>query len=545
MGIVYEAEAEDAAQTVALKVCRRALGEEDEHTVKMFRREILALSRLDHSGIAKILEAGRTDDGDHWFAMEHVDGRAIDVWVDEEAPSLEDRTEVVRRVCDAVHDAHVHGIVHRDLKPSNVMVLRDGQPKVLDFGLARLNAADVSFSLTATESGAMLGTLHYMSPEQARGERDRIDERSDVYALGVLLFRLVTGRLPYEIDPASLVKAVQIISEQPPVRPTRFRPTLPPALETIMLKALEKSPSRRYASAAELGADLGRFQRRETIEAAPPSRAYQTWRFLVRHPAKAVLMLAVVAVVSVWAWFEQNPFVRVVTDGVNTSNAFEPRRYPKLAPFDALLWEDDRPMVRAGGEWVRLHAIADEPIELIIGLCKKLATRVPWKKRFGEDLYEVLLRVKRAEVGELLHVSLDVSDVDGARRRRTIFAEMTEENRTALHQARYRLAAFEAIRWRGDGADVKLDGEWFTWHGFDSLPLEPLLASARVAFPGKGRKRVGEDLLLVLDAVEVPLDPERLVVLLAPLGGGPVTKRTVSMTAEKRILLMAAGGGTP
>ncbi|MFG0316985.1 MAG: protein kinase, partial [Planctomycetota bacterium JB042] len=454
MGIVYAAERDDAPRPVALKVGRRAFGEDDEHAIKLFRREILALARLDHPAVARLLEAGRTEAGDHWFAMERVDGLPIDRWADERAPSRRDRVEAVRRVAEAVEDAHRKGILHRDLKPSNVLVEADGSPRVLDFGLARLNASDVSFSLTRTETGAMLGTLQSMSPEQARGDRERVDERTDVYALGVLLYRVLLGVWPYAVDASSPVRAIAAICDVPPRRPTKVDETLEPALETIVLTALEKRPGRRYPTAAAFADDLGRFLSGAPIAARPVGAIVRAGRFLGRHPSLAVAVGAALIVAGVVLKATLDPPVRVVREGVDATSSFEPRRYPKLSPFEALRWEDAAPIVTVSGVEYELLAIEGEPVELIVGLCKKVERNVSWRKRFTEDLYEVMLRLKRASVGEMATVTLDVVRIDDpARTVRRIDAPMTEENRRRLRRDRYGVAAFDGIRWIGDRAE--------------------------------------------------------------------------------------------
>lgn len=309
---VYEAEQPAPSRAVALKVLRGGhfAGERD---VRYFQREIQSLAALQHPAIATIYEAGHTDDGQHFLAMELVRGRPLDVYVRDGPVPLPQRLELFCKVCNAVHYAHQRGVIHRDLKPSNILVDAEGNPKILDFGLARVMDTDVLRSKSMTQTGQILGTLPYMSPEQARGQTQAVGVQSDVYALGVILYELLTDRRPYPISP-TMPEAVRTICEVPPQRPGSINRALRGDLETIALTVLEKEPTRRYASVAALNDDIRRYLAGEPIHARPPSRLY-VLRTKVRKYHWWLGMVSValgLGLASLWAgsWWQQRALDR-------------------------------------------------------------------------------------------------------------------------------------------------------------------------------------------------------------------------------------------
>jgi len=295
MGTVYEAEQEHPHRRIAVKVLR---GFSTPSMQRRFEFEGELLGRLQHPGIAQIFEAGsaQTEHGLlPYFAMELVRGMPITEHARLAGLSLAQRLELLCQVCAAVQHAHQRGVIHRDLKPGNILVDEHGQPKVLDFGVARVTDADLQHATLRTDAGQVVGTLQYMSPEQASGDSSMLDTRSDIYALGVVGFELLTGELPYDLSRLSIAEATRVIREVEPAAPGALCAALRGDLETILLKALEKDKERRYASAAGLAADIQRFLRDEPIEARPPSAAYRLAKFATRHKPLIAATLVIAA----------------------------------------------------------------------------------------------------------------------------------------------------------------------------------------------------------------------------------------------------------
>jgi predicted Ser/Thr protein kinase len=285
MGAVYEAEQDSPRRPVALKIVRPGLA--SPGLVKRFTHEAQILARLHHPGIAQVYEAGLADDGQPFFAMEFIRGLPLDEYANRHGLDLTARVGLLARVCDAVQHAHDKGVIHRDLKPANILVEGTGQPKVLDFGVARATGADLLTAAGLTQTGQLLGTPSYMSPEQVNADPDAIDQRADVYALGVILFELAAHRLPYRLEDRPLAPAARLILEEDPPRLGSIHRELSGDVETIVARALEKDPARRYSSAADLAADLRRWLAHKPILARPPSALYHLRKFARRHKALA------------------------------------------------------------------------------------------------------------------------------------------------------------------------------------------------------------------------------------------------------------------
>ena len=306
MGTVYQAEQQHPHRMVALKVIRP--GAASDQLLRRFEREAQALGRLQHPGIAQIYEAGTADSGlgpQPYFAMEFIQGRPLLEYADAQRLKTRERLALMAQVCEGVDHAHQRGIIHRDLKPGNILVDQHGQPKILDFGVARVTDSDAQVT-RQTELGQLVGTLAYMSPEQVLADPLALDARSDVYALGVVLYELLASRLPYTTQGKAIHEWVQAIREEEPARLSSIHRSYRGDIDTIVAKALEKDKARRYASAADLAGDIRRYLTDEPIVARPPSTAYQLRKFARRHKAlvagTAAVFLALVAGVMASTW---------------------------------------------------------------------------------------------------------------------------------------------------------------------------------------------------------------------------------------------------
>jgi WD40 repeat protein/tRNA A-37 threonylcarbamoyl transferase component Bud32 len=354
MGVVYKARQTSLGRLVALKLLLHGARASDVERRRL-RAEAEALAQLQHPHIVQVFEVGEHDDLPY-LALELVEGHTLAQAVHRTPQPSRETARLVEVLARAVHAAHERGVVHRDLKPANVLMTADGVPKVTDFGLAkRLEGAE-----PLTRPGHVMGTPTYMAPEQADPRRGAIGPAVDVYALGTILYELLTGRPPFLGD--TPLDTLLLVVREEPVPPTRLRPRVPRDLETICLKCLEKEPVRRYASAAELADDLLRFVNGEPVRARPVGAAGRAARWVRRHPAVSALTAAVVLVALagvggvVWKWRDE---VRARHDAdARKDEALGLARQEQAARKDAeTAWGKER---EAHKESDRLRGVADE-----------------------------------------------------------------------------------------------------------------------------------------------------------------------------------------
>lgn len=355
MGTVYEAVQEKPHRTVALKVMRRGVA--SRSALRRFEYESQILARLRHPHIAQVFEAGTHDDGFGgvpFFAMEYIpSAKALTEFVSDKGLNTRMRLTLFVKVCAAVQHGHQKGIIHRDLKPSNILVDFEGEPKIIDFGVARATDSDMAVTTLQTDVGQLIGTLQYMSPEQCAADPHDLDSRSDVYALGVVLYELLCGDLPYDVSGVPVIEAARVIREQTPTRLSATNRMLRGDVETIALKALDKDRTRRYQTAADLAADINRHLSDQPIVARPPSAMYQLRKFARRNKllvgglATLILVLAVATVVSTIFWRD----AVVAARGSDAANLravaqLQTNRTEALAYLLASLELEDRPETR-------------------------------------------------------------------------------------------------------------------------------------------------------------------------------------------------------
>jgi len=316
MGVVYLAEQDRPHRQVAIKVVRA--GTASASALRRFEFEANVLAKLQHPGIAQVYEAGTaTASGGQlapFFAMEFIRGVPLTEFARKRELTTRECLDLLARVCDAVHHAHQKGIIHRDLKPGNILVDETGQPKILDFGVARATDSDLQATTQRTHIGQIIGTLAYMSPEQVRGNPDELDTGTDVYALGVMAYELLAGKLPFDLSRKPLPEIAQVIRDDEPARLSKISRTLRGDIETIVAKAMAKERDRRYPSADALASDIRRYLKNEPITAHPTSTLYQLRKFTRRHRALVMgtcaTTIAVLAGLGGILWQTQNAATR-------------------------------------------------------------------------------------------------------------------------------------------------------------------------------------------------------------------------------------------
>src|SRR5262245_34235893 len=336
-GTVWKAIDTELDRIVALKIPRK--GQLSPREVEQFFREARAAAQLKHPNIVPVHEVGRDDDT-IFIVTDLIHGVSLAAWLKEEMPSAHEAAAMGALVADALHFARQQGVVHRDLKPSNVMIDEVGEPHLMDFGLAKREIGEI----TMTVEGQILGTPAYMSPEQAQGQTRWIDRRTDIYSLGVVLYEMLTRELPYRGGVQQQIQ--QRVNEDAP-SPRKLNAHVPLDLATICLKCLEHDPNRRYATAAELSAELHRFLRGEPIEARPISPAARLARWAARNPAWASVAVLTIAlaiggpIAAVMIALQRDQIQKQLTERENILANYEHEKDRQSSEFNGLRQQYD------------------------------------------------------------------------------------------------------------------------------------------------------------------------------------------------------------
>jgi serine/threonine protein kinase/tetratricopeptide (TPR) repeat protein len=500
MGAVWMAEqTEPIRRRVALKVIKA--GMDSRQVLARFEAERQALALMEHPNIARVLDAGRTPSGRPYFVMELVKGKPITSYCDEKRLGVRERLELFGDVCRAVQHAHQKGIIHRDLKPSNVLVAPyDGKPvvKVIDFGVAKATGQRLTDKTLFTAFGALVGTPEYMSPEQAEANNQDIDTRSDIYALGVLLYELLTGSTPLtrkRIKEAALLEVLRVIREEEPPRPsTRLsesKDSLPsisaqrhtePAkltrlvrgeLDWIVMKALEKDRNRRYETANGFAMDVQRYLADEPVQACPPSAGYRLRKFARRNKG-ALLTAALVAAVLLGATAVS------VWQAVRATEALESDRRTRAAL--------DKQRTQLNGK------IGDALVELV-GRREKARTAGAINEKHWSDLHDVVRHADTLAGSELADPAL-------VERVRSLLGQIRQDEKDWRMTARLEMIRIDSLRAKPDtpaARDIISAYSAAFWeYGLPVAKLSVAEASGRVRASG-----IRENLLAGLDAWSV------------------------------------------
>jgi eukaryotic-like serine/threonine-protein kinase len=376
MGTVYEAEQDSPKRTVAVKLIRPGLI--SAQMLRRFRHEAEVLGTLHHAGVAQVYDSGTAEVATAsgpvkapFIAMELVSGRNLLDYVRDENLGIPERLALFIRICDAVQHAHHKGVIHRDLKPGNILVEPSGQPKILDFGIARLDSPGRAATLNTTP-GQIVGTLAYMSPEQVVANPSQTDSRSDVYSLGVVLYELLSGRLPLRVATmsVSIAEAARIIRDDDPPTLAAVDPRFRGDLDTIATKALQKRREDRYQSAADLAGDVRRFLAHEPILARPASATYILRKFARRHRAlvagsTAAAIALVIGAIGIAIFAVQAERARALAVSNERAMRRESARSTQAAKFMKQMLSGVRPAVAAGRDRAMLREILDQTAQRI------------------------------------------------------------------------------------------------------------------------------------------------------------------------------------
>jgi serine/threonine protein kinase len=470
MGVVYLAEqVEPIRRRVALKVVKP--GMDTREVLARFDAERQALAVMNHTNVAKVFDAGVTEQGRPYFVMEYVPGIRITEYCDMRCLSVRERLELFTKVCEAIQHAHQKGVIHRDIKPSNVLVAsEDGKPapKIIDFGLAKAMGQQLTAKTLFTQQGVLIGTPEYMSPEQAGKTPLDVDARTDIYSLGVLLYELLVGVLPFEpatLRRAAAVEMLRIIKEEDPPRPVtklgslgdtasevaRRRQTdvrslarqLQGELEWITIRAMEKDPGRRYQSASEFAADVTRHLSNEPVVAGHPSRVYRLKKIIWKHrTAAAVVAFSFVILLAAFvvstSLYIQSEAARQRAETEARSSALE------AEAIQAILLDDPGRYETLSAEATKLHRSLLENGESNLAIY--LVNRLSILNDFSGDRQD--WEKLKTEALELVNRALDKNDPAAVQTAALLAKYLTPEEadslaRRALTQARGRVAGLD------------------------------------------------------------------------------------------------------